>query len=428
MLPKMPVLPELRTVSDQVSARGGLVLTDAHPPARTLLEQLIRQRDATYEELCAQYDALARRMGERSSLSVRHLQRLAYGERAGQRSTPTTRRVMRELFGHPMDELLGAPQVTTFVPSPERAYGGALDPQVSAPPHGDLAERVRAATRVDSALMQAFSAQTNYLRLMDRRLAGLALAQQVAGHISSMTWLLEHSILMKHREALASELSDAQALAAWVALDLGEIDRAWAHHEAARQTAREAGSPALLAHAMVQQAFVLTEVNEVNTALDLVSEALTVAGTAVPPLMVSWLSAGEGEVQAIAGNDRHSRAAFDKAAELLPAEPTNPDLPYIQLDRSHLARWHGNALARLGDPAALDRLHDALDAPDHSLRARAALYTDLAYALAASGDHRQAQVQLTQADDFATRAGSRRQLRRIRQLAAQREYVQQRNE
>ena len=93
----------------------------------------------------------------------------------------------------------------------------------------------------------------------------------------------------------------------------------------------------------------------------------------------------------------------------------------------HLARWHGNVLARQGDVAAVDHLYSAVNAPDQSLRAKAALHTDLAYALTAAGDRDQAQRHLIQADGFATRAGSARQRRRVRQLATQCKYVQQRD-
>jgi hypothetical protein len=88
---------------------------------------------------------------------------------------------------------------------------------------------------------------------------------------------------------------------------------------------------------------------------------------------------------------------------------------------------HGNVLARLGDTAAVDRLYAAIKAEDQSLRAKAALHADLAYALTAVGDRDQAQRQLTQAETFATQAGSARQRRRLRQLATQCQYVQQRD-
>lgn len=74
---------------------------------RTLLEQLVWQRDKTYEEQVAEFDAVARRMHESATMSVRHLQRLAAGEKVANRATPSTRRVMREMYGHPLDALLG---------------------------------------------------------------------------------------------------------------------------------------------------------------------------------------------------------------------------------------------------------------------------------------------------------------------------------
>lgn len=78
--------------------------------ARTLLEQRIWEREATYEEQVTEFMTLARKLKEPATLSVRHLQRLAAGQRSGDRATPSTRRVMREMFGHSLDELLGPPE------------------------------------------------------------------------------------------------------------------------------------------------------------------------------------------------------------------------------------------------------------------------------------------------------------------------------
>jgi tetratricopeptide (TPR) repeat protein len=395
------------------------------PAPRTLLEQLIREMDATYEELSAQYNKLAQRLSENTAMSVRHLQRLAYGERPGQRTVPSTGRVMRQLFGFPMTELLGPPRMrpATQVEDVGSLVGSAANGGGSGrpAPSGELVERIRIATSVDHALVQALHDQTDYLRVMDRRLAGLILRQQLLGHLATLRSLLEHAICADQRAPLSAELSDAEALAAWVALDLGDIEAAWAHHHAARLAAREAESLPLLAHAMMQQAFVLTEIDEVKSAVQLAREATTLAGTSVPPLLVAWLRAGEGEVLAVAGDDRGSRTAFDQALGALPGDARDPDLPYIQLDQSHLARWHGNVLARLGDAAAVDRLFEALNAPDHSLRAQAGLHTDLAVSLTTTGDRNQARGHLQQARDLAVRAGSRRQLRRIVQLSAKRQ-------
>lgn len=76
---------------------------------RTLLEQLIKERDQTYEEQAEAFERLARELDENATMSVRHLQRLAAGQRTSTHAAPTTRRVMRQLYGHSLDELLGPP-------------------------------------------------------------------------------------------------------------------------------------------------------------------------------------------------------------------------------------------------------------------------------------------------------------------------------
>lgn len=100
-------------------------MTAERPTPRTLLEQLIRDMDATQEEICERYNKLADRLGEKTAMSVRHLQRLAYRERPDQRSSPSTGRVMRELFGFSMAELLGEAQPDRGIREPENQPGTA---------------------------------------------------------------------------------------------------------------------------------------------------------------------------------------------------------------------------------------------------------------------------------------------------------------
>jgi hypothetical protein len=96
---------------------------------RTLLEQLIRQREATYEEQVRDFERLARHLEEPATLTVRHLQRLASGERSGDRANPSTRRVMREFYGHPLNVLLGPPS----------GHDGVAPAPASIPPSGVVA-------------------------------------------------------------------------------------------------------------------------------------------------------------------------------------------------------------------------------------------------------------------------------------------------
>ena len=72
--------------------------------ARTVLEQLLWSQDHTYEEMAAQFEQMALKLGERATITPRHLRRLASGERTG--TTPVTRRVFQAMFGRPLDVLL----------------------------------------------------------------------------------------------------------------------------------------------------------------------------------------------------------------------------------------------------------------------------------------------------------------------------------
>jgi hypothetical protein len=115
------------------------------PPPRTVLEALIRQRDRTYEELTAEFDAVARRAGERGTMSPRHLHRLASGERTG--TTPVTRRVLQAMFGRPLDELLQPPS-----PGSGRTTAGPRSPVATR----DDPDREREVLRMAAGRAQRF--------------------------------------------------------------------------------------------------------------------------------------------------------------------------------------------------------------------------------------------------------------------------------
>lgn len=84
--------------------------------ARTLLEHLLWCEDHTYEEMAGRFERAAVELGERATITPRHLRRLASGERTG--TTPATRRVFQNLFGQPIDVLLSPVQDQIHVPGP----------------------------------------------------------------------------------------------------------------------------------------------------------------------------------------------------------------------------------------------------------------------------------------------------------------------
>lgn len=124
-------------------AAGGrdVVQGNGQRSPRTLLEQLIREREQTYEEQVKAFVELARRLDEPATMTVRHLQRLASGERSGERATPSTRRVMREFYGRGLDELLGPPAApaapVAALPVPRQAPDLDLDQLVTLTDNAD---------------------------------------------------------------------------------------------------------------------------------------------------------------------------------------------------------------------------------------------------------------------------------------------------
>ncbi|MBX6723223.1 MAG: hypothetical protein IRY92_08295 [Dactylosporangium sp.] len=171
---------------------------------------------------------------------------------------------------------------------------------------------------------------------------------------------------------------------------------------------------------MAQQAFVLVDIGEFQSAVDLVREARREAGTKVPPRFRAWLLAAEAEVLAASGDAAGSLKKFDAAADVLPttADAVDPDMPFIVLNGAHLSRWRGNALARLGDGTAVDALYAALASGGvASTRAAASLRCDLAQAHLVRGEHDEAKKQAAEARRLARQAGSVRQKQRIQRLA-----------
>ena len=283
-----------------------------------------------------------------------------------------------------------------------------------------LAERINATRRIDKSTASLLAEQTNYLRSMDCRLDAVALADQMAGHLATIEGALSHAILPSIRRPLAAVLSDTAALAAWQALDVGAVSRSWKYHETARYAALEAQDPVLLTHAMAQQAFVLVDVGETSSAAELVDEAVREAGTEAPERFRSWLLAAQAEVSAANGDAVASQSGFDKASALLPPGQalTDPAYPFIFLNTAFLARWRGNALAKLGDPSAICALEAALDGESTiSPRAAASLHCDLAQAHLMHGDPAQAKEHVLRGRRLAKEAGSVRQRQRLQRLA-----------
>ena len=374
-------------------------------PARTLLEQLIRdERGETFEEFVAFAEDFARRHRLPGTLSLRHLLRLVSGRKAdgSQLGTPrpVTANLLERIFGVPVVELLSAPR-------------SELADQATV----ELRQRLNAARHVDMVVIDLLREQLDSLRRLDRQMGAIVAYGEVREKAEQVRQLHTYSLKPGVRAELARLSAELAVLAGWEALDRYEISEAWKRHEAAKQAAREAVVPALLAHAAAQQAFVLTELGETSAAVEQLANARTLARRTAPRLLRAWLAAAHGEGLAAAGRRDEALRAFDEAGSLLPADPVDPHLPYLFLEDVHLDRWRGHALARLGEAEAVDVLAGALERLDPTFaRAEASLRVDLTMAFVAVGERDQARLQAARADRLAAKIGSVRLSGRVQIL------------
>jgi tetratricopeptide (TPR) repeat protein len=324
--------------------------------------------------------------------------KLSRWENGKEQPSEIYRRLFREIYGRTSAEL------------------GFPDEREEEPEAAELRNRLAVARTLDQETVEVFRHQVDHARRVDRRFGALTQLDQLRTQIDQVQHLLTYSA-GPQRPALAGVLVEASTLAGWQALDRAAVGQAWTHYERAKNAAREAESAALLAHATAEQAFVLIDLNETTAAVDQLTHARSIANGTATPLLRAWLAAAHGETLASAGHADDARRAFDTASELLPADPIDSALPFLFLGDSHLDRWRGNALARVGAPDAIDQLTAALTRlPADFVRARTGLLVDLAYAHAAAGDRDAALTYARQGRRLAAQIKSDRQQRRLNQL------------
>lgn len=371
-------------------------------PARTLLEQKIRQRRLTFEEFAAFAEHFARSHGEPGTLSVRHIQRLASGrgENGQPLGTPRapTARLLERIFDTPIERLL----------SPPRSVPAESGAEI------ELRQMLHASAAVDRSVLTLLHEQLAATRRLDRQLGAAVARDEVLAKVDQVSRLLTYSVTPATREGLAAHLSELCSLAGWQALDTGDRASAWRHYSAAKSAAAQCPDPAFAAHSAAGLAFTLIDLEQTAEAAELLAVAREGAKGRVSRLITAWLAAAHGEALAAAGQATTSLQAFDRAEALLPGDGATEGAPYVVLDAVHLGRWRGHALARIGDRSAVDVLSAALERLDPTFaRAEVGLRVDLATALTSIGERTAAREHVATAKVHAAEIGSRRQLRRL---------------
>jgi transcriptional regulator with XRE-family HTH domain len=259
-----------------------------------------------------------------------------------------------------------------------------------------------AAAAVDGAALNLWREQLDVATRLDDELGTTGAGEVVRALVDRLDATIRHTIDPTRRTAVAAVLAPAAILAGVQELDRGRPDLAWQRYHRARTAAAEAGRPGAVAEAYAGQATVLVDIGEPAAAMTLLHSA----DAELPHAARARLAGARAATAAALGDTAGARdaiAAADTAA------------PTIAVELVDLDRWHGHALAVLGDPAAARPLRRALAAPPRSVRHRAAVHADLAIALAlehpddAAGHARTAR-------DLAERIGSTRTQERLAAL------------
>ncbi|MEV5747160.1 XRE family transcriptional regulator [Actinoallomurus sp. NPDC052308] len=368
-------------------------------PVTTPLRAQRERRGWTKTQLDARLRGAAKRRGETLPQPESLARQIARWENGHGGMTQLYQELFCEVYGCSPAEL-------GFVTSAE-----PVTPDLE--PADELAVELARASSVDAGVAKLLQAQTDGIRLLDARQGAQLIRAQMAAHITHIEELNRHAVRPGVRGLLAKVLADTSALAGWQALDVGTPRESWEHFERAKAAAREAEDSSLLAFATAEQAYVLLDLGDATQAAELVAYAREQAGTAVPALMRTWLAAAHAEMSTASDNADAARLALDEASDLLPAE-SDDVLPYLVLNETHLARWRGNCLARLGDEDAIEELTAGLAAVAGTYaRAEAGVRIDLATALLVRGEQAAAEEQLRAARLLVSRTGSFRQKRRI---------------
>ncbi|TWF78827.1 hypothetical protein FHX44_114751 [Pseudonocardia hierapolitana] len=276
--------------------------------------------------------------------------------------------------------------------------GPPADPEVTG-----AAARFRAAlaaaAAVDDAVLELWREQLDVATRLDHELGTAGAGEVVRALVERLDETVRHVIDPPRRTAVAAVLAPAAAIAGAQELDRGRPDLAWHRYGRARTAAIEAGLPETAADAVAGQSTVLVDVGEATAAV-----ALLDAADEQLPRPARARLAGARAVTAAALGDaagaRRAIAAADTAA------------PTVGVELVDLDRWHGHALAVLGDPAAAHPLRRALAAPPRSVRHRAAVHADLALTLAAEHPD-DAAIHARAARELAERIGSTRTQERL---------------
>lgn len=256
---------------------------------RTLLERLIAEGPYTWNELEERFAEHARALGDRVSVSWRQLQRIAAGEIA--RPRPAVARVLADLFGHPIDELLGPPsnaaldvtsgdvvafnadvQRRAFLASVAAASVGAAAPE----PVARLLEGLvtELPHRVGMSEVAAVEAAADAYMWFDLARSGDLAATVARSALRWSTGLLGLEMTEPTRERLSSAVGLLADRLGWSIYDSGAGGHAGGMLTFALDHAARGADRDLRAHVMLDLSTVMTDAGHPRDGVDILRASL----------------------------------------------------------------------------------------------------------------------------------------------------------
>jgi hypothetical protein len=248
-------------------------------------------------------------------------------------------------------------------------------------PWDRLSAALRQRSPVTPELAEELSQTTAGLFGLEERVPARTLIGRVAGHLATLTQLLEATTRAPVRGQLARAAGETAALAGWLAFDLGDNASALAYYRVAIEAAREADDPALWACVLGYESYQSGGAGRPDQACALLTEAQRRLGQGPHnPMTRSWLAAREAEEQAARGDGRAAMSALGRAQETFEdAGPTDRVWTGF-FDRGRLDGLRMSTYTRLRRPtAAYAAATDALRAAGPAAtKKRSLLLSDVA--------------------------------------------------
>jgi hypothetical protein len=272
---------------------------------RTLLEHLLHQRDQTYEEVAARFEAVARSSGERATMTARHLRRLASGERGG--AAPVTRRILQSMFNQPSDALLG--------PWDRDGSAAVTNPKSDREMLAMAAQRAR-----DFTLAVRPDLTGEALDQLHDDVAVLAMAYpqrplpQILGRLVDVQDLLLAAVEDRHPPQQARALlllaGVTSGLLAKASHDFGDPRAALTQSRTALLCAGQADHPGARAWVRGIQALIAYWAGRYNESVHYSQQGAEYGARSTASV---WLPVGEARAWAALGNVAQARAAIERA-------------------------------------------------------------------------------------------------------------------